>query len=149
MPEDQGGDVRGTESSTPRVEAGGHKVRRRVVLMHDDGEVSEHACCREGLFHSASGEPLHAAIEAALTDRAHGVSVRVNEDILSKLDVLVEAGICESRSAAATFLIREGAEANSDLFNAVESTTQQIADLKDQLRDRLAELGLEPDDDLA
>lgn len=121
------------------------KVLRRTVLMHDD---ADHACCGNRLFHSASGEPLHAAIEAALSDRAHGVSVRVSEDILTKLDVLVEAGICESRSAAASFLIREGAEANAELFTAVETTTQQISDLKEQLRDRLAELGMDPDADV-
>lgn len=149
MPEDPGGSDRGPKEAAERNESGGHQLRRRVVVMHDEAKVAEHACCREELFHSASGEPLHAAIEAALSDRAHGVSVRVNEDILSKLDVLVEAGICESRSAAATFLIREGAEANAELFTAVESTTRQIADLKEQLRDRLAELGMEPDGDLA
>jgi Arc/MetJ-type ribon-helix-helix transcriptional regulator len=141
------GEERSEKKNAKRRRHMGPRMRRRVMLMHD-GELDQDDCCGEGLFHSASGEPLHAAIEAALTDRAHGVSVRVNEDILAKLDVLVEAGICESRSAAATFLIREGAEANSELFTAVESTTQQIADLKEQLRDRLAELGMEPEGDL-
>lgn len=116
------------------------RKRKVVVLQHHEGA----GCCGEHL-HSASGEPLHAAIEAALLGREHGVSVRVSEDILAKLDVLVEAGICESRSAAATFLIREGAEANAELFGAVESTTQQIADLKAKLRDHLNALGKQPE----
>jgi len=123
-------------------------MHRRMAFVHDDDELPDGECCAEGRFHSASGMPLRVAIDAALSGRAHGVSVRVSEDILSKLDVLVEAGICESRSAAATFLIREGAEANSELFAAVESTTQQIADLKDRLRERLAELGMDPDSEL-
>jgi hypothetical protein len=115
--------------------------RRKVVLVHHGDEPG---CCG-GLLHSASGEPLHDAIEAALMGREHGVSVRVSEDLLTKLDVLVESGICESRSAAATFLMREGAEANAELFEAVETTTGQIAELKARLRDRLNELGKQPD----
>src|SRR5512136_2905130 len=105
----------------------GREKRRVLVVRH--GEVEDECC--EGLLHSASGEPLDAAIEAALAGREHGVSVRVSEEILAKLDVLVEAGICESRSAAATFLIREGVAANADLFTAVESTSTQIAELRE------------------
>jgi len=110
------------------------RQRRRVVLIgHGEGD----ACC-EGLLHSASGEPLDLAIEAALAGREHGVSVRVSEELLAKLDVLVESGMFESRSAAATFLMREGVTANADLFQAVESTSQRISELRDALRARLA-----------
>jgi len=118
-----------------------HKGERRIVMVHTDDDPG---CCGRHLL-SASGEPLHAAIEAALIGREHGVSVRVSDEMLAKLDVLVEAGICESRSAAATFLMREGAAANADLFSAVENTTRQIAELKERLRVRLAELGKQPD----
>ena len=122
-----------TEETRP---GGPGREKHRVVVVRR----GEDECC-EGLLHSASGEPLHAAIEAALIGREHGVSVRVSEEILAKLDVLVEAGICESRSAAATFLIREGMTANAELFRAVESTSKQIAELRESLRERLAALG--------
>lgn len=117
-------------------QAGPVRERRRVVVMRHGDD----ACC-EGLLQSSSGEPLHEAIEAALAGREHGVSVRVSEEILAKLDVLVQAGICESRSAAATFLIREGITANAELFRAVETTSHQIAELRESLRARLAALG--------
>jgi Arc/MetJ-type ribon-helix-helix transcriptional regulator len=129
-----------------RVKEG--KERRRIVVVRagdvHDADVNVDDLCCEGAWQSASGEPLHAAIEAALAGREHGVSVRVSEEILAKLDVLVESGICESRSAAATFLIREGVSANAELFNAVESTSSQISELRDALRSRLAALGKEP-----
>jgi Arc/MetJ-type ribon-helix-helix transcriptional regulator len=118
------------------------KRERRVVVLRTGDESG---CCGAGNILSASGEPLQEAIEAALSGREHGVSVRVSDEMLSKLDVLVESGICESRSAAATFLMREGAAANADLFNAVENTTRQIAELKERLQARLAELGKQPD----
>ena len=122
--------------------------QRRVVLIRRgdqdaDLDVDVDACC-EGLLHSASGGPLDAAIEAALAGRQHGVSVRLSEELLAKLDMLVEAGMCESRSAAATFLIHEGVEANADLFQTVERTSQQIADLREALRSRLSAAGRKP-----
>jgi hypothetical protein len=122
---------------------GAVRERRRVVVVRGGDE----ACC-EGLLQSSSGEPLHEALEAALAGREHGVSVRVSEEVLAKLDVLVQAGICESRSAAATFLIREGITANTELFRAVESTSRQISELRDKLRAGLAALGKQvaPDD---
>ncbi len=102
-------------------------------------------CCGHVLLRSASGQTLYAAIEAALLGREHGVSVRVSAEILAKLDMLVDAGVCESRSAAATFLMREGAAANADLFAAVEATSREIAELRRRLKARLAERTSQPE----
>ena len=88
----------------------------------------------------ASGEAVREAIEHALDGRVHGVMLRVNEEALAKLDALVEAGICESRSGAATFMIYEGIRANEDLFTRVEATTAQIAALKAQLQELVGEV---------
>jgi hypothetical protein len=82
---------------------------------------------------SASGEGLCEAIEHALEGRAHGIMVRVSDDVLRRLDMLVEGGICESRAGAAAFMIREGMEANEGLFRRVEDTTRRIAELKAEL----------------
>jgi|GEM_PF-1518048 len=103
-----------------------------VVVRADlncDGEpTAEQIMC-------ASGEAVREAIEHALSGRSHNVMLRVNQETLAKLDALVEAGVCESRSGAATFMIHEGIRANDALFCGVESITEQIAALKDQLRD--------------
>lgn len=80
-------------------------------------------------------ENLGKALGNALQDRANVVMVRVNDDSLSYLDMLVEADITKSRSESAAFLINEGIKANESLFNKIRETTDQIAALRSQLRE--------------
>jgi uncharacterized FlaG/YvyC family protein len=78
---------------------------------------------------------ISKALGSALQDRANVVMVRVNDDSLHYLDVLVEADITKSRSESAAFLINEGIKANEGLFNKISEITDQIAALKAQLRE--------------
>jgi hypothetical protein len=71
----------------------------------------------------------------ALQDRANVVMVRVNDDALRHLDMLVEADVTKSRSESAAFLITEGVKANQDLFDKISAITDQIAALRAQLRE--------------
>jgi hypothetical protein len=80
-------------------------------------------------------ESLGKTLAAALQDRANVVMVRVNDDALKHLDMLVEADITKSRSESAAFLITEGIKANQDLFEQIGSITDQIAALRAQLRE--------------
>lgn len=80
-------------------------------------------------------ENLGKALGTALQDRANVVMVRVNNDSLDYLDMLVEADITKSRSESAAFLINEGIKANETLFNKIREITDQIAYLKAQLRE--------------
>ncbi len=79
-------------------------------------------------------ENLGKALGSALQDRANVVMVRVNNDSLDYLDMLVEADVTKSRSESAAFLINEGIKANEALFNKIREITDQIASLKAQLR---------------
>ena len=80
-------------------------------------------------------ENLSKALGSALQDRANVVMVRVNDDSLKYLDMLVEADITKSRSESAAFLINEGIKTNEALFNKIREITDQISDLKSQLRE--------------
>jgi hypothetical protein len=80
-------------------------------------------------------ENLGKALGSALQDRANVVMVRVNNDSLSYLDMLVEADVTKSRSEIAGFLINEGIKANETLFNLFSEITDQISSLKAQLRE--------------
>ena len=80
-------------------------------------------------------ENIGKALSSALQDRANVVMVRVNDDSLAYLDMLVEADITKSRSESAAFLINEGIKANEPLFNKIRNITDQIAALKSQLRE--------------
>jgi len=80
-------------------------------------------------------ESLGKALGNALQDRANVVMVRVNNDSLRYLVMLVEADITNSRSESAAFLINEGIKANESLFNKIRDITDQITSLKTQLRE--------------
>lgn len=79
-------------------------------------------------------EHLGKALTSALQDRANVVMVRVNDDSLAYLDMLVEADVTKSRSESAAFLINEGIKTNEALFNRIREITDQISALKSQLR---------------
>ena len=80
-------------------------------------------------------ENISKALGSALQDRANVVMVRVNDDSLAYLDMLVEADITKSRSESAAFLVNEGIKDNEALFNRIREITDQIVALKSQLRD--------------
>jgi hypothetical protein len=108
-----------------------HEDPKIVVVrkeMAGDGKAVEQIRC-------ASGDDVCEAIERALDSRTRGVMVRLNEELVGRLDALVEAGLCDSRSGAAAFMIREGVRANEALFEHVERTTEEIATLRSQLQE--------------
>ena len=78
---------------------------------------------------------MKEALEQALSGRANVLMIRVNDETLKYLDMLVEADICKSRSQSAAFLIAEGIKANESLFQQISVVTEQIAALRAQLRE--------------
>ncbi len=78
---------------------------------------------------------LGKTLTSALQDRGNVVMVRVNDDALRHMDMLVDAEITKSRSESAAFLITEGVKANQVLFDKISSITEQIATLRAKLRD--------------
>jgi hypothetical protein len=77
------------------------------------------------------------ALSVALKGRGNVVMVRVNDEALHHLDMLVEAEITKSRSESAAFLINEGIYANQELFDRIGAIAQQISDLRTQLREQV------------
>jgi hypothetical protein len=78
---------------------------------------------------------MKEALEQALSGRANVVMIRVNDETLKHLDMLVEADICKSRSQSAAFLIGEGIKTNESLFQQISVVAEQIATLRAQLRE--------------
>jgi hypothetical protein len=72
-------------------------------------------------------------LEAALSGRGNTVMVRVNDDALANLDMLVEAGICKSRSESAAFLLQRGIDSSGPLFDRIQSVTSQITKMREDL----------------
>jgi hypothetical protein len=79
-------------------------------------------------------ESFAQTLGEALQGRGNVVMVRVNDEALAHLDMLVEAEVTKSRSGSAAFLISEGIRANEALFARISTITDQIAELREQLR---------------
>jgi len=92
-------------------------------------------------------ESFAQALSEALQGRGNVVMVRVNDEALVHLDMLVEAEITKSRSESAAFLISEGIKANQALFDKIRAITEQIMELREQLRREVALTSAEDEDD--
>lgn len=77
-------------------------------------------------------------------NRTNVVMVRLGDDALKQIDLLVAATLFSSRSEAAAFLIGAGAENQKDLLERLNAHTEEIKRLKDQLRN-IAVDALKPD----
>ncbi|GIV66474.1 MAG: hypothetical protein AB1457_02645 [Chloroflexota bacterium] len=94
--------------------------------------------------HKQTSDPLREAwkqvenigqtLGEALQSRGNVVMVRVNDETLRHLDMLVEAEIAKSRSEAAALLINEGIKHNAELFSHIQQVTDQIIQLRIQLK---------------
>jgi hypothetical protein len=82
---------------------------------------------------------LKGALDTALAGRGNVLMVRVNDETLKAIDSLVEAGVCKSRSEGAAFLMNQGIEASSALFERIGGITEQISELRAQLREIVAD----------
>jgi hypothetical protein len=80
-------------------------------------------------------ETIGQAVGVALQGRGNVVMVRVNDNALRHLDMLVDAEITKSRSESAALLINEGIKANQALYGKITQITDQIAELRQQLRE--------------
>ena len=79
------------------------------------------------------------AVSRALSNRENVVMVRVSNEALEKLDMLVEAGITKSRSESVAYLVNEGIRTSEQLFKRIEEITEQITALRQQLSAIVAE----------
>jgi len=77
------------------------------------------------------------ALGKALIKTAQDVSnlmvVPVDKVTRAQLDLLVEAGVAESRGKVAASLLKESVQSRQEIFEKVEKTREQIAALKQQL----------------
>ncbi len=87
----------------------------------------------EGISVGQALSSIVDSLEAALSGRGNSVMVRVNDGALAKLDMLVAAGICKSRSESAAFLLQRGIEGSGSLFDRIESVTFKITSLRQEL----------------
>ena len=74
-------------------------------------------------------------LEVALTKRGNTVMVRVNDDALHRLDMLIDAGLCKSRSESAAFLLQRGIDSSASMFDRIGDVTAKISHMRQELLD--------------
>lgn len=84
-------------------------------------------------------ETFGRAIERAVRAGEHTLLVRLDDDMLRHIDMLVEAGIFKSRSESAAFLITEGIKGQQALFDRIQAKVAEINRLRSELRNIAAE----------
>ena len=118
------------------------KEKKRIIegveIIVDEAKAAAKAAYRRTGVESL-GENLRETLEGALSARDNVVMVRLNKESLGRLDELVEAGVVNSRSEAAAFLIREGAVRRQGLFDQIAGKIEEIRKAREELRTLLNE----------
>ena len=84
---------------------------------------------------SSIGRDISRTIERAISAKDdYVVAVKVSHEAQDKLEQLVQAGVFRSRAEAAAFLIDEGINAQSALFDRVAQKLSEIERLRAELR---------------
>ena len=123
--------VKQEEMEDPMKEepSGTHRLRVNIEGLVDDAVSTGEAI----------GKSIEETLRGLLSKRESVVMVRINKESLAKLDDLIDAGLVNSRSEAAAFLIGEGVKSRSDLFDKIADKVQEIRKAKEELRALLDE----------
>ena len=71
----------------------------------------------------------------SIQKRTNVVMVRMDDDSLEKIDTLVDAKVCKSRSEAAAYLITKGIAAQQETFDEITELSKKINDLRGKMYD--------------
>lgn len=83
-------------------------------------------------------DTVNKAVERALNVRDTTVVLRLSDAASDAIDRLVAAGIYQSRSEAAAFLIDEGIKGQAALFQRIQEKMSEIERLRTELRNTVA-----------
>jgi hypothetical protein len=122
------------EGVTGQFSKAADDVRQSASKAADDVRQSASKTINDAL---KQVESIGKALGSALQDRSNVVMVRINNDALHFLDMMVEADVAKSRSEGAAFLINEGIKSNEDLFHKIRDISDQISALKSKLRETI------------
>jgi Arc/MetJ-type ribon-helix-helix transcriptional regulator len=79
-------------------------------------------------------QDIRSEIERSTTKGASSVvSVRISDDDLKLIDMLVNVGVFRSRSEAVTFFVRRGIKASEELLNKIKEKIDELSRLRTEL----------------
>jgi divalent metal cation (Fe/Co/Zn/Cd) transporter len=88
---------------------------------------------------TTAGEVTGEAVRGLMSGRVNVLMVRINREVMEKIDNLVDAGMVRSRSEGAAFLIAVGISSQEELFKMIEKKIAQIHKIRDELKDMVEE----------
>jgi len=74
------------------------------------------------------------------TGRSNVVASRIGDEQLQSIDIMVEAGLFETRSEAVAYLVSEGIKARKDMFDKVTSALEDIRKLRKEAEEQVTNL---------
>ena len=107
--------------------------------FEDVDKAVRSALGKSGDVAASVSDSIRDTIKTVRDTRDSVVMVRVSRESVDKLDELVDAGLANSRSEAAAFLITEGITARADLYGKIAEQTEVIRNAREKLRKLLEE----------
>jgi Arc/MetJ-type ribon-helix-helix transcriptional regulator len=74
------------------------------------------------------------------TGRSNVVASRIGDEELRSIDMMVEAGLFETRSEAVAYLVSEGIKARKDVLDKVASALEDIRELRKEAEEQVNNL---------
>ena len=74
------------------------------------------------------------------TGRSNVVASRIGDEELRSIDMMVEAGLFETRSEAVAYLVSEGVKARKDMLDKVASALEDIRKLRKEAEEQVSNL---------
>lgn len=119
------------ENNEKNQEGTGKKQKKQKTL-DDLGNHMEKFAVR-------TAESIKKVIDKALASRNTVLTIRVNDESNTKLNMLVDSGLFKSRSESAAFLIQEGIKSQASLFDKISTKLETIEKIRDELKEIVAE----------
>ena len=118
--------------------------KAKLIVASIDGFEDVDKAVRSALGKSGDvaasvSDSIRDTIKTVRDTRDSVVMVRVSRESVDRLDELVDAGLANSRSEAAAFLITEGITARADLYGKIAEQTEVIRNAREKLRKLLEE----------
>lgn len=107
--------------------------------FEDVDKAVRSALGKSGDVAASVSDSIRDTIKTVRDTRDSVVMVRVSRESVDRLDELVDAGLANSRSEAAAFLITEGITARADLYGKIAEQTEVIRNAREKLRKLLEE----------
>ncbi len=129
------GEATDVTDDQPKTEQNGNRRDRDTDRVVEEVTNAFRDALSKGVDSAETiGDNVRQILRGVGSGRDGAITVRLDPETLARIDILADAGVMDTRSDAAAFLIREGVKARQPLFDRIDEKLQQIHAVKDELR---------------